>query len=524
MKTLDKYILKSFLKTFFSVFLILILIFTLYIVWQFIKDLAGKDLEIIVIAKFIFYIIPSLVPLILPLTILVTSIMTFGNFSENNEFAAMKSAGISLQRAMGGLIIFIVVLGYVTFQFSNTVIPWAEFKSLNLRKNLAQVKPAMAINENRFSDVASYVIKVDNKTGENNEILNNVIIHEKGEKRSGNTTVIKSKTGELKSGKNPNLISLVLKDGNYYNEIKPNDYKERKRKPFVKTSFNEYILNIDISELNQTDLSDESATHPYKALNTRQLKKQLDSFSTDYVKNIKNYNRFMNKRNGYANIFESSGNENVNRTSGNSKMDEKDKRKIQTKAYTESFTPAPDSIKNNLIHPKGYFLIDSLILNQVKYKQNQVFSSAKSSINNLSLRLKSKEKIFENKSRILNKVELELHEKYAIGISCVVLFFVGAPLGAIIRKGGLGLPLVVSIILFLTYHFFGIFAGNSSESGSLSPFVGAWIATLVMLPLGVYLTYRATTDQGFINTDVITNPIKKVLKKLKLIKTKKDDD
>jgi lipopolysaccharide export system permease protein len=446
--------------------------------------------------------------------------MTFGNFSENNEFAAMKSAGISLQRAMGGLIIFIVVLGYVTFQFSNTVIPWAEFKSLNLRKNLAQVKPAMAINENRFSDVASYVIKVDKKTGDNKEILNNVIIHEKNQKRSGNTTVIKSKTGELKSGSNPNLISLVLKDGNYYNEIQPSNYKERQRKPFVKTSFDEYILNIDITELNQTDLTDESASHPYKALNTSQLREQLDSFSTDYAKNIKNYNKFLNDRNGYSNIFKG---EKGNGTPIKLDIKKVNKRKIQTNP-TKGFTPAADSIKNKLIHPDGYFLIDSLILEQKKFKQNQILSSAKSAVNNISLRIQSKEKVFANKSRILNKVELELHEKYALGISCIVLFFVGAPLGAIIRKGGLGLPLVVSILLFLTYHFFGIFAGNSSESGSLSPFVGAWIATLVMFPLGVYLTYRATTDQGFINTDVITEPVKKVLKKLKLIKTRAHDD
>lgn len=523
MKTLDKYILKTFLKTFVSVFVILILIFTLYIVWSFIKDLAGKDLEILIIAKFIFYIIPSLVPLILPLTILVTSIMTFGSFSENNEFAAMKSAGISLQRAMGSLIVFIVILGYVTYQFSNTVIPWAEFKSLNLRKNLAQVKPTMAIDENRFSDVASYVIKVDKKTGENNEILNDVIIHEKNKNRSGNTTAIKSKTGELKSGANPNLISLVLIDGNYYNEIPPSNYKERQRQPFVKTSFEEYTLNIDISELNQTDLTDESATHPYKALNTSQLKVNLDSLSTDYVKNVDIYNRFMNQRNGYSNTFSTSANNAYDVTPDKYKNQNSDKRKIQSTS-SQSYIPASDSIKNKVIHPDGYFLLDSLLLDQKIHIQKQILSSAKSAINTINLQIKTKEKNLSYKSKILNKVELELHKKYAIGISCIVLFFVGAPLGAIIRKGGLGLPLVVSILLFLAYHFFGIFAGNSSETGSVSPFIGAWISTLIMMPLGVYLTYRATTDQGFINTDVITNPIKKLIIKIKLIKTEDHDD
>jgi len=493
--------------------MILILIFTLYIVWAFIKDLAGKELDVVIIAKFIFFMLPSLVPLILPLTILVTSIMIFGNFSENYEFAAMKSAGISLQRAMGSLIVFIVILGYVTYQFSNTVIPWAEFKSLNLRKNLAQKKPAMAINENRFSDIASYVIKVDKKSGENNEILNDVIIYEKSNKRSGNYTVIKSKTGQLKSGDNPNLISLVLNEGNYYNQLIPKNYKERQSLPFVKTSFNQYTLNIDISDFNNVDLTDESATHPYKALNTSELRTQLDSLSDNYIKIVENQNRYMSKRNGYQNLFEDpkKNKPKTNRTSN---------RQISSN-YKNTIS---DTLKPNILHPQGFYRIDSLILAEAKYIQNQMLSLAESSSRSIANQIRAKEKSLAHKSRLLNRVELELHEKYAIGISCIVLFFVGAPLGAIIRKGGLGLPLVVSILLFLAYHFFGIFAGNSAESGSLSPFLGAWIATLIMLPLGIYLTYRATTDQGFINTDVITDPIKKLLRQLKILKPNDEND
>ena len=530
MKTLDKYILTSFLKTFIFVFMILILIFTLYIVWAFIKDLAGKDLDIIIIAKFIFYIIPSLIPLILPLTILVTSIMTFGAFSENNEFAAMKSAGISLQRAMGSLIIFIVALGYVTYQFSNTVIPWAEYKALNLRKNIAQIQPAMAINENRFSEIASYVIKVDKKTGEKKEKLHNVIIHEKSKTRSGNHTVIKSKTGEFKSGSNPNLVSLILHNGNYYNEIKANNYKERQRKPFVKTAFEEYTINIDISEFNNTDLDDESGTHPYKALNTEELKYNLDSFSRNYIKNVNIYNRLLNQRNGFSNLFtnvDEKKSKATNQASNDkTKVDKRNPTKSRSGQQMKSVPKKDsqsDSLNINILHPDQYFYIDSLIMSLPKYQYGQIFSLSKSSLGPIDRQINSKEKVFANKARMLNRIELELHKKYAIGISCIVLFFVGAPLGAIIRKGGLGLPLVVSILLFLAYHFFGIFAGNSSESGNLSPFLGAWISTLVMLPLGIYFTYRATTDQGFVNTDVITDPIKKILFKLKLIK-KNDDD
>lgn len=501
--------------------MILILIFTLYIVWAFIKDLAGKDLEVIIIAKFIFYIIPSLVPLILPLTILVTSIMTFGDFSENNEFAAMKSAGISLQRAMGGLVIFIVILGYVTYQFSNTVIPWAEYRALNLRRNIAQIQPAMAINENTFSSIASYVIKVDKKTGENKEKLENVIIHEKNQNRSGNHTVIKSKSGELKPGDNPNLISLILYDGNYYNEIQPSDYNERQRKPFVKTAFEEYTLNIDISEFNNTDLGDESTSHPYKALNTSELKHNLDSVSVKYVNNIEILNRLMNQRNGYTNLFSNPNDSKTNKPKTENKNPNPKASKNQNLEINN--TEIDSTLIGKIIHPDQYFIIDSLIFNQSKHIHNQIFSTAKNALGNIRPRINSKEKVFSNISKILYRIELELHKKYAIGISCIVLFFVGAPLGAIIRKGGLGLPLVVSILLFLAYHFFGIFAGNSAETGGLSPFLGAWIATLIMLPLGVYLTYRATTDQGFINTDVITDPIKKLFTKLNLIKQNDND-
>ncbi len=463
--------------------------------------------------------IPSLVPLILPLTILVTSIMTFGNFAENNEFAAMKSAGISLQRAMSGLIVFIIVLGYITYQFSNTIIPWSENKTLTLRRNLAKMKPAMAINENMFSKIGDYVIRVEDKSGENDEFLEDVYIRKKGKSTRENNETIKSKTGEFRTNSNPNLISLVLKDGNYYNEVPPSNYEERQRKPFVKTSFKEHVLNIDISELNKNTFTDDTVIHPYKGLNTAGLIKNLDSVSLNYSKNITTYNRGMNQRNGFLNTFPDRSEENL---SANNKYNKN--RKSQGPKVKTIHEVEPDSVKQKILHPDGFYNIDSLLLDQPKRIYSQVLNSSKNNLNAITLQIKTKERVFATKSRILNRIELELHKKYALGISCVVLFFVGAPLGAIIRKGGLGLPLVISILLFLSYHFFGIFAGNSAETGSLSPFIAAWISTFVMLPLGIYLTYRATTDQGFINLDSFVDPVKKLLKKLKIIKTKDDDD
>ena len=234
------------------------LIFILQTVWLYIKELAGKDLEIGVIVKFLVYFMPKLIPLVLPLTILLSSIMVFGSFAENYEFAAMKSTGISLQRAMSGLSVFIIILGVVTFFFSNNVIPWAEVNSYNLRRNIAKLKPAMLLAEGQFNPVGTYNIKFDKKSGDNDQYLENVTIHIKGTDGRTNATTIKSKTGELASEKNSNVLKLILLDGNYYNDILPRNLKSRNKKPFAKSTFEKYIINIDLSQLNNVDFDEKS--------------------------------------------------------------------------------------------------------------------------------------------------------------------------------------------------------------------------------------------------------------------------
>ncbi|GAA6769386.1 hypothetical protein AAGS39_01230 [Flavobacterium sp. CGRL2] len=221
MKILDKYLLKTFLLTFTTVFVILFFIFILQTVWLFISELAGKDLDLILVVKFLLFSMPRIIPLVLPLSVLLASIMTFGNLAENYEFAAMKSSGISLQRAMRVLIIFIFVLSIVAFWFANNVIPYAEYKFVNFRKNIAQAKPAMAIAEGQFNDVGFYNIKVNKKTGENGNHLTGVTIHEKPNNMGENKTVIKSKTGELVSSEQSSILKLILNDGYYYQDVTP---------------------------------------------------------------------------------------------------------------------------------------------------------------------------------------------------------------------------------------------------------------------------------------------------------------
>lgn len=450
------------------------LIFILQAVWLYISELAGKDLDVIVIAKFLIYLTPTLIPLILPLTILLTSIMVFGNFAENYEFAAMKSTGISLQRAMRSLSVFIIILGTTTFFFSNNVIPWATFNSYNLRKNIAKLKPAMAIAEGQFNDVGNINIKVGKKSGDRGQYLEDVVIHKKPASGIGNNTVITSMTGELVSSEESDIIKLILEDGWYYEDVTKKDYKERQKRPFAKSEFKKYTINIDINQ-EDIDLEQKEITSKYDMLGIRDLNFAIDSL-TD--KKANNYNEF--SKNIYNRLSVDKLNENLNpKKSSNLKL--KDSTNISS--FMELI---PD--RNRV----GIY--------------DQAINLTNSSLQIIS----SKDNELTRKNKWLNQHVYAFHEKFTLALSCIILFFVGAPLGALIKKGGIGLPMVVAILLFLTYHFMGLFAKNSGYNGKIDPVFSAWLPSLVMLPLSIYLTRAATQDRPLISFDFIGEPIKRL--------------
>jgi len=442
----------------------------------YIGELAGKDLDAEIILKFLLYFSPKLVTLVLPLTILLSSIMTFGSFAENYEFAAMKSSGISLQRAMRSLTVFILLVSLTAFFFANNVIPAAEFKSINLRKNIAQLKPAMAISEGVFNEVGDYNIKVEDKSGENDQYLRDVIIHQKSP-LGGNPTVIKANNGELAGSTESDVLSLILRDGNYYNEIRQNDPSKRLNKPFTKSYFEEYVINIDISNFNDVDMEDENFRNSQNMLKISELTQSIDSFSTSYNQEMRSFAGAIYSRTGATQF-------NTN--------------------YIPLDTIVP--VENSVLE-----IYDS-------DKSLQIVNLALGSVSSVLSTVKIKKEEFRNTSKQLNKFEIALHEKYVLAFACIILFFVGASLGAIIRKGGMGLPMEIAILFFLTYHFIGIFAKNSAQEGQMSPLLASWLSTLIMLPLGIFFTYRATTDQGLLGFGNIISPFSKLLKKLSLIK------
>ena len=439
-------------------------IFVLQTIWLYISELAGKDLDVWVILKFLWYVSPRLIPLVLPLTILVTSLMVFGGFSERYEFAAMKSTGISLQRAMRSLMFFIGILALVAFFFANNVIPYSEYKWQNLRRNIAQLSPSMAIVEGQFCSIGDdFNIKVAQKSGDRDEFLKDVVIHKKNPMSpSENTTVIVAEEGELTSAENSNTLSLILRRGNYYEDVQlKNTVEERVKKPFAKSYFETYTINIDLTAINNTDIDKENNLNNQNMYKISELVPEIHRISEAYSKNIEQYTSNMYFRTGITQFADS------------------------TYTNTTKDTVAVSSVLD---------LFD-------KQQQNLILNTAVDNVRSTIQSLEGKKNDYQIRTKTLNKHEIALHEKYVLAIACIILFFVGAPLGAIIRKGGIGLPLVVAIVLFLTYHFIGIFAKNSAEDGTMHPFIASWLSTAIMFPLGIWLTYRATTDQGISDSD-----------------------
>ena len=498
MRILDQYILKRWLYNFLSSFVILMFIFIFQTIWLFIDDLAGKGLDIVIIGKFLFYLMPNLTEKVLPLTVLLSSIITFGTFAENYEFAAMKASGISLQRSMLSLIILVTFLGGLTFYFANSVIPASEQKIYNLRRNIAKVKPAAAIVEGVFSDLEGRNIKVDRKFGENDRFLENIIIHIKSNTQKNNT-VIKAKTGELISSDRSDIIQLVLKDGHYYEDVVPRNSKDQKKHPFARADFDTYTINIELPD-DQQDLEEDRNIRTDKMKNIYRLAKDIDSLRDNNIKIVTAFSKNISTRMGaFIPLFP---------------KDTLSAEGEEEPATPEELVTEIDEIQDSIppVAPYEGEIIDLF----KEWQHQQIYSSANNSASNILSSVLGKKEELERRYKIYNMHILSLHKKYALAFSCIILFFVGAPLGAIIRKGGIGLPMVIAIILFLGYYFIGVFAGNYAKEGNIHPIFGAWLSTLIMLPLGVFLTQRATADRGLMDFGHFTERIKNFFKGIKL--------
>ncbi|MBS9774371.1 MAG: LptF/LptG family permease [Tenacibaculum sp.] len=479
MKTLDKYILKSFLKPFLATFLIILFVLVMQALWMAFDNFAGKGIGGVFILKFLWYTTLLVAPQAFPIGVLLSSIMTLGSLSENYEFAAIKSSGISLKRIIRPLLFFTLFLSAVNFMFLNYVYPYAMLKQINLRENIKKKQPALALVAGSFNtEIPNYQIKFDKKFGKDDNSMKNVMIYDLSS-RKGNNKIITAEEGEFSSKEGSRYMTLTLKNGHFFEHHITNNYVKRKKMPASYADFKEYTINIDISSFSNDNLDNLKYTRSYNMLSLKQLKDTLPDIK-------RNYDEYINSR--AQNLFLNVNAKELHKDSINNKL---------SKNILDNFNL---DNKNNIL--------------------NTAISKVDRSIRSIS----QNKDTFKYKRKVLNLYDIEFFNRVALSLACLLLFFVGAPLGSIIRKGGMGMPMILAILIYVTFHFSNTFGRNLAEESSLTAIVGSWLSVILMLPLAITLTVRATNDKGLFEIGNITSKIKNIFKKISLKKSNLNDD
>ncbi|MFT4678359.1 MAG: lipopolysaccharide export system permease protein [Litorivivens sp.] len=433
----------------------------------------GKGLEFLVILQLLAYFSARLVSMALPMAILMASVMTMGNLAEHYELASLKSAGISLLRIMRPLIFSVLLLSIGAFFFANNVWPIANLKFRTLLYSITKQKPALNLIEHQFytgiDDLAIRVSSKDDKTDE----LGDVLIYDHRGQR-GNKTVIRAKSGNMKQTEDERYLVLRLYDGYSYDEQKETVKAKDKKHPSVYNSFKEQILRIDLSSLEFQKADEELFAHAYEMMTINQLDNTIDTI--DYK---------IEKRKQDAIVYIS-----------------------KNTAYLR------DSVKLLLNNANTLPLNDSLLLSFGANQQARIYNSAKKLARQQHDFIDNALKEVETKKNFKRRHLIEWHRKFFFAVASFVLFFIGAPLGAIIRKGGIAMPALTAFVLFIVYYVIMVIGEKMAKIGTIDVWLGMWLSTFVLFPVGVIMTWKAMNDSALMDKEAYSKFFKKLKKKL----------
>lgn len=476
MKKLHQYMLRSYLGPFLMTFFITIFILLMQFLWKYVDDMVGKGLEWTIILRLMFYASATFIPLALPLAVLLSSLMTFGNLGEHYELVAIKSAGISLQKAMKPLTILAVFISIGAFLFSNYVFPVANLKFGSLLYDVRQKKLAFNLDEGIFdNELNGYVIRAGRKAKDNKTIYD-VMIYDHTS-RMGDTKVTVAKKGIMELSPDQKHLIITLFDGYNYNEI-TNERGFREKHPFEEIKFKKEILSFDLSQLKMGHTDESLFKNHYSMLNVKQLDHAIDSLSEMLKKR-----EIVFRKNAIRNFT-------YLRTKKRKKP-QKEAIRIKPENKHEKINAPP---KTTIKYPflKNFKLDAQQEILEFATQQAQ---RAKDNV------LFHADKIVKPREQLIIRHEIVWHQKFKLSLACLIFFFIGAPLGAIIRKGGLGLPVVISVIFFVIYHVISVTGEKAARTGEMSVVLGVWLSTIIILPLGLFLTYKATTDSPLMDTE-----------------------
>ena len=455
MKRLHLFLIKSFLGPFIATFFIAIFILLMQFLWKYIDDLVGKGLEFSQISELLFYASARFVPIALPIAMLLSSVMVFGKLGEQYELVALKSAGISLYRLLLPILMFVLIISYGSFLFSNYVMPIANLKNGSMIYDIQKKKPALNIKPGIFyKEIEGFSIKINEKDPDG-ITLKNIIIYDHTD-QDGNNKVLIAESGKMQITKDERFLELILYNGNSYIDVP--EKKIQKKNPFRTTHFKKNLIRFNLESFNTINNSEKLYKGHYAMLNNKQLTNAIDSLEKKYKEKKLIFQK--NIKNQYQNIL------------------------------------LLDSTFNNIVYNN---------------KKQQQYNIAINKIRTLKSIIKSNKDDLKYQKIILTKHKIEWHRKISLSVACLLLFLIGAPLGSIIRKGGFGIPVLISIIFFIFYHIMNIIGEKAAKDLSIQAYEGMWLANIVFLPIAIFLLYKGKNDSilfNFKQLSMILNSIK----------------
>lgn len=440
--------------------------------WKYIDDLMGKGLSISVIVELLFYVSASLIPLALPLAILLSSIMTLGNLAENNELTALKASGLSLYRILRPLTGIVLIIAMSTFYFANYVIPVANLKWHGLIFDIQQTKISSILTPGTYShELDGYAIKIDEGT---DDTFKGILIHDHTDQ-----TIIKSvraKEGKVYKSQNGKYLFFELVDGYVVEELSPaspnftpgGEVHGVNSRPSRRSSFKHATYKIDLTGFNLNRSDEDMFKDKHEMLNVFQIEYTLDSIQKNANSIVENFLKNLKHDHPYFIAYE---------FEMNSKISEHDP---QMTAIPDTLIKLSDLTKEQTIAAINF---------------------AQSKLRSKQQNLEGQQSFMETMEQDMNKYLIEFHRKFSLTVAIVILFFVGAPLGAIIRKGGFGAPVVIAALIFMVYFILITIGDGLANSGSISPFLGMWFSSMALAPIAIWLMYSAANDSPVFSKD-----------------------
>jgi lipopolysaccharide export system permease protein len=475
-KTLHIYLIKKFIPPFMATLFIGMFIFFMIFLFTYIDEIIGKGVDNVTLTKMFGYMFITFLSPSMPLAVLLSSIMTFGNLGENYELASMKSAGLSLLAIMRPILVFVFGLACFCFLFSNYTLPYIHLKAGRLLYDVRSSKPAVNIKESIFyNGIEGYSIRIGKKDNDG-VTIHNVSIYDHSAGR-GNATQMYAKDGQIFMSPNKKFLSIKLFNGTRY-EQPLKDAREEKTRPNMIMHFKEQEVNIDLSKVKMQQTDENLFKNNAEMMNIRLLSQYTDtSAKYRFQTYAQTYNQFHN-------------------------------------AYYFQKSLAQFKV-NDSLHIKQIISIDTYLAKLGAVQRKNLIENALNMARSADSFLESKVKEEENQIMEQAKLSTEWHKKFTVAFVCIILFFVGAPLGAIVRKGGFGMPVVISIFLFITYYVISITCEKMVLQDKLNDVVGMWISASVFLPIGIWLSLKAANDSPLFDAVLYMDFFKKIFGKNK---------